>query len=471
MKYSNYIFFLTYIILLIPQLCIMKLYDENYYSNEIDNDYSNSYFDEKKYSYNKYVKNNNKFSQNNNPDDEDFKKPNSKLDFFISYIKNRIISYLGSFEEYYDGLKYIFSKYKILFRRFSKTKIINKTLSNKIDRQYSKKDDLLNHKKQRQLEQTFIETKAFIGKKLEENLNQSFPYNNSDLYEKMACPLIPDLKVYFYNYFCNKEKVSKEEYRKRASQGEFCEFYNNTQKICFCPINYQNCQYKTFSKMKCMTRKLIVNNEYDLTQYYDTFNDEHTKIPILDNNKKNFDFSLNIKCGMELDDSISEKENFYLINPIGLNDQFLEFDMISTEYHNRTENGTQYTKEEVLNKTTNILKYFIRKKNLVVFKNTSLYLSFNLIDQMWAIPYRIKWFEIKEDIVESFLSGDINFNFTVDLKDLIDNGEGEGPFEKRKNNFKYPFFDKGDLHFFEIELKDVGYDQIRFVPFRGEIKK
>ena len=36
-----------------------------------------------------------------------------------------------------------------------------------------------------------------------------------------------------------------------------------------------------------MIKNLIVNDEFDLIKYYDTFNDEHTKIPILDNDKKN----------------------------------------------------------------------------------------------------------------------------------------------------------------------------------------
>ncbi len=90
---------------------------------------------------------------------------------------------------------------------------------------------------------------------------------------------------------------------------------------------------------------------------------------------------------------------------------------------------------------------------------------------MWAIPFRIKYYEINENIVESILSGEKNFNFTVDINDLIQNGEGEGPFMKIYKDFKYPFFDKGDLHFFEIEIMDDKYKQIRFVPFRGEIKK
>ena len=459
MKYSKYNIFLLLIILLNIDINLAKIYDENF--AYIHDDYYGKSFDkEKKYYYNKFKNSNHDFNKYADNEDEYFEKPKSTLEFFITYIKNRILSFFNNFEEYFLGLKYVISKYKYLFRRFSKNKIINKTLSNNhYNKKFIKKEDFLKQKTQRKLEQKY--TKNSKSKSIDDILSQSYPYNNTDLYDKINCPTIPDLKVYYYYYFCDKKKVSKEEYLNRTSQGEHCEFYNNTQKICFCPIHYSSCQFKTVSKLKCMVNKLIVNDEFDLTKYYDTFYDEHTK--------KIFNFSLNLKCGFELDDSISGSDaNFYLINS---NDEFSEFDIISTEYHNITDNGTQYTKEEVMNNTNKILKYFIKKKNLILYKKTILYLKFSIIDQMWAIPYRTQFFEINEDMTESFLSGEVNCNFTIDLNDLIENGEGEGPFEKTDNKIKYPYFDKGDLHFFEIELKDLGYNQIRFVPFRGEIKK
>ncbi len=218
-----------------------------------------------------------------------------------------------------------------------------------------------------------------------------------------------------------------------------------------------------------MVKKLIVNNDIDLTKYYDTFYDEHIKTPILNNPKKIYDFSLTLKCGMNMDDDISGSSiNFYLLTS---NDNLGDFDIISTEYHNTTKNGTQYTKEQVMNMSYPVLNYFIKKRNMILYKETKLSLSFSIIDQQWAIPYRKKIFEINKDSLEDILSGRKSFDFTVDLNDLIENGEGEGPFEKTDNKIKYPYFDKGDLHFFEIELKDLGYNQIRFVPFRGEIKK
>uniref|UniRef100_UPI00263556A5 hypothetical protein n=1 Tax=uncultured Methanobrevibacter sp. TaxID=253161 RepID=UPI00263556A5 len=54
-------------------------------------------------------------------------------------------------------------------------------------------------------------------------------------------------------------------------------------------------------------------------------------------------------------------------------------------------------------------------------KKTNIYIKFNIIDQMWAVPYRYKYYEIPQEQIEDFLSGKINFNFTVDINDLIKN--------------------------------------------------
>ena len=472
MKNSKNNLFLLFIIILLFKLCYMKIYnDENTISDSFDNYNIDDSYENKNYYYNKQKNNNinNNFDESDNEENDDFEKPKSTFEYLIKYIKNRFLSYFDDFEEYISGLKFVLSKYKYLFRRFLPNKTINKTISNKNSiKNKIKTDNLIEPKNQRKLEEKSPEKK--IIENIIEALNTpSFPYNNSDLYNKTNCPTIPDLKVNYYYYFCDKKRVSKEEYLDRTSQGELCEFYNNIQKICFCPIHYTNCFFSTSSKLKCMIKNLIVNEEFDLTKYYDTFIDEHSKIPVLNNDKKIFNFSLKLKCGFELPDSISGSDlNFYLINS---NDILSDFDIISTEYHNQTDNGTQYTKEEVMNNTNKILNYFIKKKNLIIYKNTSLYLKFSLVDQMWAIPFRIKFYEIKEDMVEDILSGEKYFNFTVDINDLIENEEGEGPFMKAYKDFKFPFFDKGDLHFFEIEIIDEYYKQIRFVPFRGEIKK
>ena len=471
MKCSKYNFLLLYLILLIPKLCVMKLYKENqednleYYYSKFsynENEYYNNKQKNKKYNIDEY---------NYEIDEDNFQKPASKLEFFITYIKNRVKAYFYDFLEYYEALKFVLSKYKLLFKRFSPNKILNYTIINKkynIDINNDDSNDLINHKFQRKLEQ---KTKRKItNNKLDDTLEGSYPYNNTDLYDKIFCQIIPDLKVYYYYYFCDKIRVSKKEYLNRTAQGEQCEFYNNTQKICFCPIHYSYCQMRTTSKLKCISNKLLVNNEVELTTYYDTFNDEHIKIPILNNDKKIFEFSINVKCGMELDDELTGSNmNFYLYN---FDDNYPDFDIISTEYHQTVLNGTQYTKEEVLDNSTKILDYFIKKKNLIIEKKTHIYIKFNIIDQMWAVPYRYKYYEIPQEQIEDFLSGKINYKFTVDINDLIKNADGEGPFMKLENSKeKYPYFDKGDLYYFEIELVDTDYKQIRFVPFRGEIKK
>lgn len=466
MKCSQYEFFLLYIIFLIPKFCILKLYKENLL-DEFDNYYNENSKEENNNYHGKYRYNKNIFGKFEDYNDDNFQKPASRFEYIITYIKNGVSNYFTRFGEYFDDFKYMISKYKILFRRFSGNKNTNQTLLNKKYNNHKNYIDLMDYKIPRKLKE---ENRWKINnKKLEDNLNQSYPYNNTDLYNLLSCNLVPDLKVYYYHYFCNNSRVSKEEYLNRTLHGEFCEFYNNTQRICFCPVHFTSCRFGSKSKLKCMTKKLMVNNQIDLTKYYDTFNDEHTRIPILNNEKKIYNFSINVKCGLELDDSISgSNANFYLLNS---NDKFLDFDIISTEYHNKTKNATQYKKEEIMDNTTKILDYFIKKKNLVLFFNTSFYLKFNLIDQMWAIPYRTKFYEIKENILEDFLSGKTCFNFTVDINDILKNEDGEGPFSKTENDFKYPYFDKGDIHFFEIEIVDVKYSQIKFMPFRGEIKK
>ena len=229
MKNSKKNLFLLFIIILLSKLCYMKIYNENI-SDIFDNYYEDDSYKSKKYYYNKY-RNNNDNSDEFIDYEDDFEKPKSTFEFLITYIKNRFLSYFYNFEEYFTGLKFVLSKYKFLFRRFLNKEIINKTLSNKYsEAKKIKTDDLMNYKASRKLEQIYPE--KIIIKNIIEALNTpSFPYNNSDLYNKTNCPTFPDLKVNYYHYFCDKKRVSKEEYLNRTSKGELCEFYNNTQKI------------------------------------------------------------------------------------------------------------------------------------------------------------------------------------------------------------------------------------------------
>ena len=217
-----------------------------------------------------------------------------------------------------------------------------------------------------------------------------------------------------------------------------------------------------------MAKEVIVNNEINLTQYYDTFYEEFFKTPILDNENKIFDFSVKLKCGMPISDEVTGgKNNFYLSSDNDTSD----FDIIKTIYRDDDDieiDGKQYTKEELKNREINILKYFIKKKNLVMFMKPQLSLKFSLIDQQWILPYRIKTYVIDEYLIEDFLSGVKSFNFTVDLNDIIENELGVGPFSKK--NISYPYFDKGDMHFFEFDIEEKE-KQLRFYPVRGEIKK
>ena len=396
------------------------------------------------------------------------KKPTSTFDFLYQSFLNRLNAYFYSFNDYFDGFYFILSKYKYLFRRYSSNKIINETYTNKPKyEKYFNKEESKNKKYSRRLSEKKMgqTNNDNFNKSKKIKIRESYEYNNTDLYNMTTCPTSPDLKVYYYYYFCDGIKVSKSTYEEKISKGEKCEFYNNTQKLCFCPIHYSSCQLKSESRIRCMAKEIIVNNNINLTKYYDTFYEEYFKTPILDYFEKIFNFSIKLKCGMPISDSVTGSDiNFYLSNA---NDENAEFDIIST-MDNDTEYKKQYTKEEVMNNKTHILDYYLKKKNLVMYQKPKLNLTFSIIDQQWVIPYRIKSFEIKDDLVEDLLSGEKSFNFTIDILDLIDNGVGVGPFSSK--NLSYPYFDKGDMHFFEIDFKEEE-KQMRFYAYRGEIKK
>ena len=451
-------FYIFILFLLTSQLINSKIYvenpTENYYQ-ELNKKFSKKYKHE-------YI----------NDDNELTEKPTSSFDFLFKNFKKQINAYFYSYNDYIDGLNFIWSKYKYLFRRFSGYKVINKTIPNINKPKYEKYFNKEKEETETPNKNNYIrnldeknKNKDKLNKKNKLTIGQSYPYNNTDLYNSTECPTIPDLKVYYYNYFCNGEKVPKSKYEELIEKGEKCEFYNNTQKICICPIHYISCKKRAESRIRCMAKEVIVNDEINLTKYYDTFYEEYFKTPILENAQKIFNFSLKLKCGMPISDDITGGiNNFYLSNE---EDNTSDFDIISTMYNN-SDNGTQYTKEEINNKATNILEYFIKKKNLVMLDKPKLSLKFSIIDQHWVVPYRIKKFVIDEDIVEDLLSGKQSLNFTVDINDIIENEIGIGPFSEK--NCIYPYFDKGDLHFFEITMEEKER-QMRFYPFRGEIKK
>lgn len=437
------IFFIFILSILSNKLITSKKYKENendnYYQEYLER-ISNKEFSRQK--------------QNNDYDyNYDFKeKPTSIFDFLFKSIRNRINSFFYSYNDYFDGLKYILSKYELLYRKYTGNIIINKTIQNPEKPKYEKY-----FKK---------EKKNYIRNLEEKNKSKrSYEYNNTDLYNQTICPTTPDLKIFNYLYFCSGKRVSKEEYQINKLFGEECEFYNNTEKLCLCPIHYSSCKLKAESRIRCMAKEVIVNNKINLTEYYDTFYEEFLKTPILENDKKIFDFSLKLKCGMPLSDDLTGgNKNFYLSNE---EDSKADFDIYKTIYNNSQE-GKQYTKEEINNRETNILKYYLKKKNLVLLEKPKLSLKFYLIDQQWVLPFRIKKIDIKDDLIIDLLSGEKSFKFTIDINDLLENEVGVGPFSQK--NTSYPYFDKGDMHFFEFDLEEEN-KQIRFYPVRGEIKK
>jgi hypothetical protein len=448
------------IIILIIVFLTIKLSISKIYEDSQEDEIYKSYY--QKTSKRKMTKKSNNYYNN---DEYDFpEKPTSAFDFLYKSFLKRLSAYYDSYNDYFDGINYIFSNFKYLFRRYSGNKIINKTLTNinkpKYEHLFKEEEKIPKKRYHRHLDEKHNSQTNKI------KLSGSYEYNNTDFYNSTTCPTSPNLKVYYYNYFCNGEKVSREEYEAKTSQGEDCEFYNNTQKLCFCPIHYSSCSFKDESRIKCMVKEIIVNNDINLTKYYDTFYEEYLKTPILENEKKIFNFSLKLKCGMLVKDEVTgSNANFYLSNS---DDEKADFDIISTMNNNNTEYEKQYTKEEVMNERSKILDYFIKKKNLVMFKKPDLNLTFSIIDQLWIAPFRIKKYKIEDDLVEDLLSGTKSFNFTVDMNDIIENELGTGPFSTK--NISYPYFEKGDMHFFEIEFEEKER-QVRLFAYRGEIKK
>lgn len=422
-------------------------------------------------------------------------KPTSTFHFFLIYLKQKFFSFFSRFDAYFEGFKFLIETYKKIFGFNSYHNNNNKSSNHTFHkgsnyfRQLEELENPINYNTDlRNLDQVFTIggiTYIITNGGLSQNFEENYPYNNTDLYTNETCPTIPDLKVNYYIYFCEDNQVSFEEYNEMIAQGKNCEFYNNTRKICFCPVNYVDCKWAQASSLKCSVKEVIVNNNLNLTEFYDTFFEEYLKTPFVpksDNNK--YKFSIKVKCGMSIPDDASEKENFYLSN---INDELSEIEIISTEYHedNETFNGTQYDEEDIKNTSMPIVDYFIKKKNLIILEKPEVYLRFSIVDMKWVLPYRIKEFQISNEILEDFLQGEKSFDFEIDMEDLIKNGKGLGPFERGRKNLdeegkdKYPIFDKGDLHFFEIDIynklkgkidsKDD--NDIYFFPFRGEIKK
>ena len=112
MKCSKYKFFALYIIILLPELHVLKLYEEH----PIE-DFDDIVYKEKLYQGKTY--NNNYDNKNNylNDDIDDFQKPASTFEFIINYIKNQIKSYFYPLEEYISGLKFINKSNFISYRK------------------------------------------------------------------------------------------------------------------------------------------------------------------------------------------------------------------------------------------------------------------------------------------------------------------------------------------------------------------
>ena len=89
----------------------------------------------------------------------------------------------------------------------------------------------------------------------------------------------------------------------------------------------------------------------------------------------------------------------------------------------------------------------------------------------WVLPLRKKTFPISQEKIEKFISGQESFEFLVDLKALL----AEEPADEIYKDNKYKQMDKGDLLFYEINLKSKENNEetevMKFFSFRGDINK
>lgn len=124
MSKINNIFFILLIFLSANQFIKSKIYQD--ISSDYDIDYMENINTKKTYTQKYGPKSKYHKKQSNFYDNEFNEKPTSTFDFLWQYFKNRVYSYFDSFNDYFDGLEFVLSKYKYLFRRYSSHKIINK---------------------------------------------------------------------------------------------------------------------------------------------------------------------------------------------------------------------------------------------------------------------------------------------------------------------------------------------------------
>ena len=189
-KKTNIFFFFIFFILS-NKLITSKIYQENpndmYYKEYLERISNKRSSNKRRIDEQNNIPNDNKYYYNN----EFSKKPTSSFDFLYKGFINKLLAFFHSYDDYFDGLKYVLSKYQYLFRRFSSEKIINKTITNTAKPKFEKyftNNEENNFKFARHLDE-----KKSKNKKNKKIKQQNYEFNNTDLYNTTTCPSSPDL--------------------------------------------------------------------------------------------------------------------------------------------------------------------------------------------------------------------------------------------------------------------------------------
>jgi hypothetical protein len=384
------------------------------------------------------------FNNNKNEFNENYEKShNNFFTFLYKAFMSRININFQNYFKYTEGLKKIFN---------SMTNIVHN---------YDTKDDI----KVSEFRNLFEINNQLNNKnekillKQQQNLENNYPYNNSNLSSLRNCKEnLPNLTVDYFKYFCNNIQVKKEEYNQlKTDESNNCQFYKNEDTICINPVNYNNLneiETKIFCKIKTLKE---LNNNIDLLQNKDKFYYEYFNTPILNKLDSPFNFEISILCGQI---NLNESNSYYNYMLSSDYDYFADYNIKNINIPKNFEYN--FTIESLNDRNSKIFDYFIKEDDMVIFDDISLELSFSIYEMNWVLPIKTKTHKINNDI-KNFLNNNESFKFLIDLDNL------DSINEDIYNNSKFPKMINGNAIFYEIKIYDKNKNQIKFFSYQGII--
>ena len=383
--------------------------------------------------------------QNQNP---------STFNFLYNALYNRFKSSTSIYNKYLNGFTHLLNTiYKIYYEYIHKDDLKVEDFRNLIEENNDFDDEINNLSEEDENEENENFKFRFLS---------NYPFNNTDLYKTQKCLTTPDIKAKSFMFYCNDSRVSFNEYEKLSNYSSYkCEYYINTIKVCFCPINYYKCNKDEVKQLFCKINNLTANNnEYDLLKQRDSFYYEFSNRTIIPFSKKKYKFNINLLCGNPRTDG-NINNNFYFSTD---SDPLSYVEFISIENKEKLKNQS-ITLDDLKDKKVEILDYYYKNKNFVLYDNVSLVLSFTIYDMQWLIPYKTTNINLSSEEGKKILNGE-TFTFEIDF----DKMEIKKEFNEILTNKKYKAFSDGDLYYYEIKIYDK-YDNILFFAFQGEINK